>query len=112
MLVGQAKLTVDAAIPQAEDKLGGSLRTCQYHGQNRPRNVQKIAADFDLVITTYQTLSSDFRLDVSEDGAGFKPLGAIHWHRIILDEVTSTCCLSLTPFVEEPICPSTAAEVH
>ena len=73
---------------QAEDKLGGSLRICQYHGQSRPRIVRKIAEEFDLVITTYQTLGSDLRLDVSSDSAGFKPLGAIHWHRIILDEVS------------------------
>lgn len=76
---------------QAEDKLGGSLRICQYHGQGRPRNERKIAEDYDLVITTYQTLASDYRLDTSGPGTGFKPLGAVDWHRIILDEVILSC---------------------
>ncbi|KAK9847690.1 hypothetical protein WJX84_004737 [Apatococcus fuscideae] len=71
---------------EAEDKLGGSLRICQYHGSHRPRSERKIAEEFDLVITTYQTLGSDYRQDTTGDGSGFKPLGAIDWHRIILDE--------------------------
>ena len=75
---------------QAVDKLGGSLRICQYHGSSRPRGERKIAEEFDLVITTYQTLASDYRQDTTSNGSGFKPLGAIDWHRIILDEVYSS----------------------
>lgn len=79
------------SLLQAVDKLGGSLRICQYHGSSRPRSERKIAEEFDLVITTYQTLASDYRQDTTSNGSGFKPLGAIDWHRIILDEV----CYSL-----------------
>ena len=53
------------------------------------RDVAKLA-DNDLVVTTYQTLSSDWaaadKARTPKSPASAHPLGAIQWHRIVLDE--------------------------
>ena len=43
-------------VKEAEDKSAGSLRIHKYHDQNRIRDPQRLATQFDLVVTTYQTL--------------------------------------------------------
>ncbi|KKZ68258.1 hypothetical protein EMCG_06081 [[Emmonsia] crescens] len=57
------------------------LRTCIYHGTQRTKHADNLS-QFDVVITTYGTLSSEHA--ASEK----KPTGcfANHWYRIILDE--------------------------
>ncbi|OJD19538.1 hypothetical protein AJ78_00509 [Emergomyces pasteurianus Ep9510] len=57
------------------------LRTCVYHGTQRTKHVNTLS-QFDVVITTYGTLSSEHA--TSEK----KPTGcfANHWYRVILDE--------------------------
>ncbi|OAX82856.1 hypothetical protein ACJ72_02785 [Emergomyces africanus] len=57
------------------------LRTCIYHGTQRTKHAENLS-QFDVVITTYGTLSSEHA--ASEK----KPTGcfANHWYRIILDE--------------------------
>jgi len=77
-------------IAEAKSKLSSesSLRIHMYHGQGREKNASKLAKDFDLVVTTYETLGADFGKHSAKVNTAslFPPLGAIHWHRIILDE--------------------------
>ena len=52
-----------------------------YHGQKRIRDPKKLAEDFDLIVTTYQTLASDRgKQNINH------PLNQIEWYRIVLDE--------------------------
>ena len=70
-------------IEEARSKLDGDnrMRIHMYHGQKRIRDVKALAEDFDLVVTTYQTLASD------RGKAGINhPLAQIEWYRIVLDE--------------------------
>jgi SNF2 family DNA or RNA helicase len=55
-----------------------SLRVCLYYGRNRDDEELR---KYDVVITTYGTLSSDFKESGEKTG-----LFGLHWHRIILDE--------------------------
>ncbi|PSC76011.1 helicase-like transcription factor isoform B [Micractinium conductrix] len=76
-------------IAEAQSKLAGNnvLRIHMYHGQGRIRDPVRLAHDFDLVVTTYATLGADFG-GKKNGGANplFPPLGAIKWHRLVLDE--------------------------
>lgn len=84
-------------LEEAKSKLGGSLTLYQYHGQSRERGAANLATSYDLVVTTYQTLGSDWRAYTKKakgtDGK-FPPLGQISWHRIILDVRPSPSPLS------------------
>ena len=52
-----------------------------YHGQKRIRDAKLLAEEFDLIVTTYQTLASDRgKLGVNH------PLSQIEFYRIVLDE--------------------------
>ena len=63
-----------------------SLKTYMYHGTNRLKDVHKLA-EFDLVLTTYQTLGSDYSMYQRGVANALQPiLTRLHWHRIILDE--------------------------
>ena len=42
-----------------------------------PRDHRAIASDYDLVVTTYQTLGSDYTRDGKVED--FAPLGKVHW---------------------------------
>ncbi|KAK9830036.1 hypothetical protein WJX72_009324 [[Myrmecia] bisecta] len=96
LVVSRATLVVCAVslvgqwAAETRDKLANSLRVHMYHGQARVRDAKKLASSFDLVITTYATLSSDFTKQAKAVGPSgrnlFPPLGAIKWHRVVLDE--------------------------
>jgi SNF2 family DNA or RNA helicase len=60
------------------------LRVCIYHGTNRAKTARSLD-DFDVVITTYGTLTSESATAASDKG---KKTGifALNWFRIILDE--------------------------
>ena len=79
-------------IEEAKQKTAGSLRIHMYHGPNRIRDAKRLANDFDLVVTTYATLSYD--CGTKRSAAGFStantPLHNIQWHRLVLDE-SHTC---------------------
>ena len=99
MLRSSATLVVCAVslvgqwMAEAQSKLdkgpaGTSLRIVMYHGQNRIKDVKKLANDYDVVVTTYQTLGADFSHagGKANPNCSFPPLGRIHWHRVVLDE--------------------------
>ena len=70
-------------IDEARSKLDGAggLRIHMYHGQKRIKDAARLANDFDLVVTTYQTIASDrgkFGLN--------HPTARIEWYRVVLDE--------------------------
>ncbi|KAF4774190.1 SNF2 family domain-containing protein [Colletotrichum scovillei] len=62
----------------------GELSYYIYHGSNRIKDVEKLA-EFDLVITTYGSVSSELGAR-SKRKSGKYPLEEIGWFRIVLDE--------------------------
>ncbi|KAF8863176.1 hypothetical protein BDZ45DRAFT_712462 [Acephala macrosclerotiorum] len=62
----------------------GTLKYYVYHGPNRIKDINKLA-DFDLVITTYGSVASEFN-HRSKKKHGTYPLEEINWFRIVLDE--------------------------
>lgn len=56
----------------------GTLKALKYHGQGRKSDPQQLL-DFDIILTTYATVSSEHSKDLS-------PLQNIDWFRIVLDE--------------------------
>ncbi|KAK1699732.1 SNF2 family domain-containing protein [Colletotrichum godetiae] len=62
----------------------GEISYYIYHGSNRIKDVEKLA-DFDLVITTYGSVSSELGAR-SKRKSGKYPLEEIGWFRIVLDE--------------------------
>eukprot|EP00878_Enallax_costatus_P039263 GHUV01044842.1.p1 GENE.GHUV01044842.1~~GHUV01044842.1.p1 ORF type:complete len:153 (-),score=20.46 GHUV01044842.1:703-1128(-) len=68
---------------EAQKKLDGSLVMYPYHGSSRIRDPMRLATGYDLVVTTYATLSSDY----GKNGSGVRnPLHKIKWHRVVFDE--------------------------
>lgn len=67
-------------LTQWEQEIGQKTNlTCYlYHGAKRIRNIDKLA-EFDVVITSYQTCMSEFQ-------SGTSPLYECYWWRLILDE--------------------------
>ncbi|KAK8106768.1 SNF2 family N-terminal domain-containing protein [Apiospora kogelbergensis] len=57
---------------------GTSLKSFKYHGTEREKNTEDLAS-YDVVITTYNTLASDYKKKKSI-------LHKIGWYRIVLDE--------------------------
>ncbi|KAG2441423.1 hypothetical protein HYH02_010011 [Chlamydomonas schloesseri] len=68
---------------EAANKTAGSCRIHPYHGQNRIRDARRLATEFDVVVTTYQTLQSD---QAGGSRSNTNPCQAILWHRIVFDE--------------------------
>jgi SNF2 family DNA or RNA helicase len=62
----------------------GSIKYYVYHGANRIKDIKKLA-EYDLVITTYGSVASEFNYR-SKKKHGNYPLEEINWFRIVLDE--------------------------
>ncbi|MQL73028.1 hypothetical protein Taro_005364, partial [Colocasia esculenta] len=60
----------------------GSLSIFVHYGQSRPKDA-KLLARYDVVLTTYGVLSSEFSAENSEENGG---LYSVNWFRIVLDE--------------------------
>lgn len=61
-----------------------TLNVHVYHGPNRIKDLRRLA-EFDLVITTYGSVSAEFG-NRSKQKNGAYPLEEINWFRIVLDE--------------------------
>ncbi|KAL3701102.1 hypothetical protein R1sor_019124 [Riccia sorocarpa] len=76
---------------EVKSKLAADLTIYMYHGSKRIRDPKKLAK-FDIVITTYATLGSDFSkaTQATRHGSGFAeqfcPLLTVTWWRVVLDE--------------------------
>jgi SNF2 family DNA or RNA helicase len=57
-----------------------------YHGPSRERDPKAIAK-YDVVITTYNTLASEYELNKVTNEINYGPLLQVKWFRVILDEV-------------------------
>lgn len=68
-------------VAEAQSKLEAPLAIHEYHGPSRCRHAHVLARRYDLVVTTYSILTSDFN-KLEDHG----PLWAINWHRIVFDE--------------------------
>ncbi|GLI60102.1 hypothetical protein VaNZ11_002121 [Volvox africanus] len=67
---------------QAEaHKINESCRIHPYHGQTRIRDPMRLATEFDVVVTTYQTLMSDHFGTTWTDTCHL-----VKWHRVVFDE--------------------------
>jgi SNF2 family DNA or RNA helicase len=62
----------------------GTFKYYVYHGANRIKDAKKLA-EYDLVITTYGSVASEFN-HRSKKKQGVYPLEEINWFRIVLDE--------------------------
>ncbi|XP_031491213.1 DNA repair protein RAD5A isoform X2 [Nymphaea colorata] len=60
----------------------GSLSLFVHYGQTRPKDA-KFLAQYDVVLTTYGVLSSEFFAENTEDNGG---LYSVSWFRVVLDE--------------------------
>ncbi|CAN6438650.1 unnamed protein product [Victoria cruziana] len=60
----------------------GSLSLFVHYGQSRPKDA-KFLAQYDVVLTTYGVLSSEFLAENAEDNGG---LYSVRWFRVVLDE--------------------------
>jgi SNF2 family DNA or RNA helicase len=74
---------------EIEEKLdiAHRLRVCVYHGPNRSKRFTNLS-DYDIVITTYQILVSEFGSTMEKEGITNTQTGcfAFHWWRVVLDE--------------------------
>lgn len=62
----------------------GTLKYYVYHGAGRIKDIKKLA-EYDLVITTYGSVASEFNHRCKKK-QGVYPLEEINWFRIVLDE--------------------------
>lgn len=71
---------------EIKDKVEKShqMSVCVYHGANRAKTSKNLA-DYDVVITTYGTLTSESGT-AAADKAKKSGIFYVHWYRIILDE--------------------------
>ncbi|KAL5974544.1 hypothetical protein ACLOJK_031210 [Asimina triloba] len=60
----------------------GSLSLYVHYGQNRPKDA-KLLAQYDVVLTTYGVLASEFSAENAEESGG---LYSVRWFRVVLDE--------------------------
>lgn len=79
-LIKQWEAEIDTKVESSH-----RMRVCVYHGQGRTKHAYDLK-DYDVVITTYGTLSSEHAHSTKDvDGKRAGCFG-IHWYRIILDE--------------------------
>ncbi|KAK3349252.1 SNF2 family N-terminal domain-containing protein [Lasiosphaeria hispida] len=78
LVVVPSALLINSWLKEIEEHTGQTLETVRYHGPLRQKNI-KALAKADLVITTYNTLATEFANKKSL-------LHKIHWYRVVLDE--------------------------
>ncbi|XP_020527312.1 putative SWI/SNF-related matrix-associated actin-dependent regulator of chromatin subfamily A member 3-like 2 isoform X1 [Amborella trichopoda] len=75
-LLGQWKAEIEAHVEP------GSLSLYVHYGQSRPKDA-KVLTQYDVVLTTYGVLASEFQAENAEDNGG---LYSVRWFRVVLDE--------------------------
>ncbi|KAF2230719.1 hypothetical protein EV356DRAFT_453359 [Viridothelium virens] len=78
LVIVSSALLINGWLEEIRQHLGVKLRTVKYHGQRR-KDYSTTIEDNDIVITTYNTISSEYRNKYSI-------LHNIAWYRIVLDE--------------------------
>lgn len=94
--VGKGTLVVAplALIKQWESEIKDKIETSQnfkvlvHHGQSRTKSFEALKK-YDVVITTYHTLTSEHEASSPDDNGVKAGCFGIHWYRIILDEAHS-----------------------
>ena len=72
---------------EIKDRVSNShtLKVCVHHGPQRTKNFQDLRK-YDVVITTYQILVSEYGSSSKEDNGPKVGCLGLHWYRVILDE--------------------------
>ncbi|KAI8949691.1 hypothetical protein F4801DRAFT_580228 [Xylaria longipes] len=78
LVIVPSALLINNWLKEVETHLGGSIKYFKYHGAGREKDLE-VLSDSDLIVTTYQTLRSEFANKKSQ-------LHKIEWYRIVLDE--------------------------
>lgn len=74
-------LTIVAQWAEMIERILPDAHVCVFHGPRRPRDSEALKA-FEIVLTTYETMTSEFRLP----RLNTSPLFALTWHRVVFDE--------------------------
>lgn len=56
-----------------------------FHGKRRAKD-REMLSQFDVVITTFQSVSMEWKNYMSYSGSSSNLLFSLHWHRVALDE--------------------------
>ncbi|KAI0441189.1 hypothetical protein F4803DRAFT_552380 [Xylaria telfairii] len=78
LVIVPSALLINNWLKEVETHVGGSIKYFKYHGAGRQKDLE-VLSDSDLIVTTYQTLRSEFANKKSH-------LHKIEWYRIVLDE--------------------------
>ncbi|KAI0193260.1 SNF2 family N-terminal domain-containing protein [Xylaria flabelliformis] len=78
LVVVPSALLINNWLKEVQTHLGGSIKYFKYHGASREKDLEALS-DSDLIVTTYQTLRSEYANKRSQ-------LHKIEWFRIVLDE--------------------------
>ncbi|KPM36026.1 hypothetical protein AK830_g10539 [Neonectria ditissima] len=79
LIIVPSKLIIDSWLEQISKHIGDAIKVIKYHGASRERRAN-ILSQADIVLTTYQTLATDFQNPPQAI------LYSIGWFRIVLDE--------------------------
>ncbi|KAI0514753.1 hypothetical protein F5B22DRAFT_636859 [Xylaria bambusicola] len=78
LVIVPSALLINNWLNEVRKHIGDSLKHVKYHGVGREKDLN-VLADCDLIVTTYQTLRTEFASKKSK-------LHKIWWYRIVLDE--------------------------
>ncbi|KAJ3567630.1 hypothetical protein NPX13_g6703 [Xylaria arbuscula] len=78
LVIVPSALLINNWLNEVRTHIGDTLKYIKYHGVGREKDLN-VLADSDLVITTYQTLRTEYSVKKSS-------LHKIGWYRIVLDE--------------------------